>query len=342
MPTYKTVERNVVIDWGDVKQKFLGVVAEQKPWEGVNASHGTAVEFARGGQNPYGPPKCKHSCQVTQFKEGGRCQHQHPRRYFDEAERQYKYTEVCAYCVWCQQQVWNGGSFGQTLDWLRDGYSAPEFAHSAEYVPMAEKKRPTWNEEPDGDLDLGRLYGGYDDPYLVPADQDKMPGLRVMIEFAFACGVTTETIQQYGAWVAGLLGSLESSGYDLTVDLWIPLDKLFVGSKGRDNVLVRVKRENEVSNFHEWSALFSPTGYRHLGFCAKLVAGDKIKTKAVDHLGMTLGGYSWGLDYEKDESILKIHVDQRGSHYYGGDAFPKDKLTKQAQEIGLLPKPVEV
>ena len=84
---------------------------------------------------------------------------------------------------------WTGGSYGNTLDNLRNGYRAPEFIHSAAYVPMSPRKRPTWNEEPEGDLDIGRLYGGYDTAYLVPSEQEKKPGLRVMIEFAFAAGV---------------------------------------------------------------------------------------------------------------------------------------------------------
>lgn len=286
-------ERNIVLDWSDVKHKFLKVVGDGKPWdekdEGLtNKHHRVAYRFSQYHHAPY------------------------------------------------EEDSFVGGTPAQTLGWVRDGYYAPEFAHSAAYVPMAQKKRPTWSEEPEGDIDLARLYGGYDDPYMVPADQERKPGIRVMIEYAFACGVSSKTIEQYGAWVAGLLGSLESSGYDLTVDLWIPLDQLFQGIPGRSNILIRVKRENEVSDFTEWSAIFAPTGYRHLGFISKLVAGDKIKKHTSDSLGRTIGGKSWGLDYDKENSILKINVDQRGHHMYGGDAFPKDRLNEQAKKLGLI------
>lgn len=339
-------ERHVVIDWSDVKWKFLQVVGEGKEWKGPNKSHHTARQFAEQGQgNPYGPPKCRHRCQVSEFK-ASHCPHMRHKyeSKWNPETKQYEHvrTPPCEYCVWAGQRYWEGGSHGTTCDNLRHGFRAPEFEHSAAYVPLAPKKRPSWSDEPDGDLEMSRLYGGYDDYFLVPADVEKKPGIRVLIEFAFACGVNNSVIEQYGAWVAGFLGALEQTGYDLEVDMWIPLDGLFIDSEEqgtRDNVLVRVKRQNEVSDFTEWSALFAPTGYRHLGFCAKMVAGDKIGKKCSSGLGMTLGGQTWDLDYDPENSILRVRVDQRGHGMYGGNVFPKDTLNAKAVELGLIPDP---
>ena len=352
MAEKKIKERHVVIDWSDVKHKFLQVVGEGKPWKGPNRAHGTAQEFEQKGKtNPYGPEKCKHQCQIAKGT-GENCPHlyrKHKREWNDDLKRyDNNWTEPCEYCKWAKANHWTGGSHGDTLDNLRNGYRAEEFIHSAAYVPMAPKKRPTWNDEPDGDLDMSRLYGGYDDYYMVQADQEKKPGIRMMIEFAFAAGVANSTIQKYGAWVAGLIGALESTGYDLEVDMWIPLDGLFQADRGgddyygnRDNVLIRVKRPNEVSDFTEWSALFAPTGYRHLGFCAKMVAGDKIGLVCSSGLGMTLGGQGWGLEYSPEDSVLKIRVDQRGHGMFGGDAFPVERLNEQAVALGLIPEAVK-
>jgi hypothetical protein len=93
---------------------------------------------------------------------------------------------------------------------------------------------------------------------------------------------------------------------------------------------MRVKRENELSDFTNWSVLFSPTGYRHVGFCAKLVAADKLGMYASSSLGMTLEGDGWHLDYDKENSILKIRVDQRGAERFNGDPFPE----AEAQRAG--------
>lgn len=237
---------------------------------------------------------------------------------------------------------WEGGSGAQTLRWIEEGYFAKEFEHSAAYVPMALKDHVAWSEE-EGDADVGRLIGGYDDFYLGMAPQERKPGIRVMAQMAFASGMEAKTLRDYGAWVAGLLSSLEQSGYDLVVDIWIELDRLFRGDDHhmRSNVLMRVKRENEVSDFTGWSVLFSPTGYRHVVFTAKCVAGDKIGMQASSTLGTTIGGREWRLDYDPEQSVLRIIVDQRGGRlFHGGDPFPIDRLNQQALDARLIAQPL--
>lgn len=232
------------------------------------------------------------------------------------------------------QDQWEGGSGAETLQYLREGFRAPEFLNAAEYVPTAQKTRNVWNEE-DGDVDSGKLLAGDDDFFLGAQKRLSKPGLRVQIEFAFAWSVNAKVIQEYGAWCAGFLGALESEGFDLVVDMWIPLDNLYVGDRDvRSNVLIRVKRPNEVSDFTEWSALFGPTGYRQLGFTAKCVAGDKIGKQAVSWLGTTIGGKSWGVEYDVQDALVMITANQRAG---GSERLPKDKLNREAIEAGLLP-----
>lgn len=275
--------QNIVIDWSDVKQKFIACVEKGEYWESQPAM---GYKLQSLHQNPYA------------------------------------------------KDNWNGGSGADTLKWIREGFFAPEFAHSAEYVPTALKNRNVWNEE-EGDVDPGRLLAGQDNFYIGSQKRLSKPGLRVQIEFAFAWTVSSKTIQEYGAWCAGFLGALEKEGYDLVVDMWIPLDNLYEGDYGiRSNVLVRVKRPNEVADFTEWSALFGPTGYRQLGFTAKCVAGDKIGKRATSSLGHTLGGKTWGVEYDKEQALVMITVNQRAG---GSDRFPKEKLNKEAVEAGLLP-----
>jgi hypothetical protein len=111
MPTrVKKRERHVVIEWGDVRDKVLEVVGDGKPWKGINASHDHARAMMAAGKQLYGPPKCNK----TGF---GHKSH------------------LCAYCRWEQQQNhqknWSGGKWSDTMEWLRNGYRAPEFRHSA-------------------------------------------------------------------------------------------------------------------------------------------------------------------------------------------------------------------
>lgn len=278
-PAQKT--RNVVLDWSEIKHKFMKCVADGEAW----ASQSPMRFLKRLGADPNAEDR------------------------------------------------WQGGSGADTLGWLREGFSAPEFAHSAEYVPEGRKRRPTWNEE-EGDVDAGRLYGGYDSFYLDTQMRESKPGLRVQVEFCFAAGCDVHILREYGAWVAGLIGSLESSGYDLTVDLWIPLNGLFASNPHeRVNTLIRVKKPNEVSDFTEWSALFAPTGFRHLGFVALGLAADKCKERAVSTLGITISGKTWNVEYEREEGVVNISVNQQA---YKGEKFPAEHLNQRAKEAGLI------
>lgn len=281
--------QNVVIEWADVKKKYMECVQDGKRW----STQPMGRQLARYYADPY-----------KQEREG-----------------------------------WEGGTPADTLRNLREGFHAPEFLHSAEMVPTALRRRHVWNDE-DGDVDPGRLLAGRDDFFLGSQKRLSKPGLNVQIEFAFAWTVRAKVIQEYGAWVAGFLGSLESSGYDVTVDMWLPLDNMLRDDDPgtRTNVLMRVKRPNEVSFFTDWSALFGPTGFRHLGFTAICVAGDKLGKRVQSQLGDTIGGKTWGVDYDREDGTVMITVNQRAG---GSDGFPGERLNQQAIKVGLLPKPGE-
>jgi len=278
--------QNVVIDWSDVKHKYLACVERGEYW----SSQPLGPKWMSAFRNPY------------------------------------------------REEQWSGGAPAATLRNLREGFFAPEFAHAADLVPTAQKRRNVWNSE-DGDIDPGRLYAGRDDFYLGSQKRESKPGLRIAIEFCFAWTVEAHVIQQYGAWVAGLLGSLESSGYDIVVDLLIPLDHMIEDEpEVRTNIFIRVKRPNEVSDFTEWSGLFAPTGFRHLGFTAICLAGDKLGKRVQNELGDTIGGKTWGVDYDREDQTVFITVNQRAG---GSDAFPIERLNQQAIKAGLLPDPEE-
>lgn len=238
-----------------------------------------------------------------------------------------------------EQDGWVGASPTETATWLREGYRAPEFAHSAEYAALSEAMHWTYDEE-DGEIDVDRVLSGYDAIFLDREARESRPGIRLMFEYAFACGTTAKVISQYGTWCASLITSLEASGYDLVVDIWIHLDNLFVGdgSGTRTSVLIRVKQENELSNFTDWSALFAPSGYRHLGFLAKNMAAEKEGKTLTGTHGLTIGGQDWGLTYDRENQLVQVGVNQRSGNTY----FPGERLNEDALKEGLIPSPITI
>jgi hypothetical protein len=228
---------------------------------------------------------------------------------------------------------WRGGSGAQTLDWLRNGFFAPELQASADAVTTAVRARAGWSEE-DGDIDVGRLYGGYDDFYLEVSPSETKPGLKVTADIFFAASVAAKVVKQYGAWLAGLIGSLEASGYDLEVGVGAPIDKLYEGTCPRTRLTINVKRHGELSDFTEWSQLFSPTGVRVTLFTAFGVASEKVGKRQTAHMATSLPSTdaSFGVTYDEAENHLHISADQR----FKGREFPAELMTDRLARVGLI------
>lgn len=311
--------RNIVVTWGEVKDKVRAVVERGEPWH----SQPSGARLRPLYEKPTEPELWDTHWEIQyRTDENGR---KIPLR---TPEGRTKRKMVKEYL-----------SSGADISyWLKNGFRSEEFENLAEKVPAALQNRPHWSDE-EGDVDLGRMAGGWDDFYLGMKERPAKPGVHVQIEMAFACGCSQNMIEQYGAWVNSLLGSMEAYGIDMVIDLWMPLDSLFVGSYERVNTLVRVKNANEVSDFTDWSILFSPAGFRQVGFAALCVAGDKVGRRVTGNYGMTIGGKTWGLNYDRENSVVTITCNQRA---YAGEAIPFEALTKLAVEAGLIPDPEKV
>jgi hypothetical protein len=219
--------------------------------------------------------------------------------------------------------------------WVRNGFRSKSFNSIAERMPMGLQHRPTWNEE-EGDIDVGRLYGGFDDYMMGPVEQKAKPGIRIQFGFCFSCGVSNEIIAEYGAFIMALIAGMESEGFELTVDALIAVRDPFVGENGvTNNLLVRVKRAGEASDSLNWSVLFSPVGFRVLGFEAICMAGDRLGKATNGHLGYPATGHKWDLTYDHETSTVTIMCN---SSAYSGEQVPAEALLKKAVDEGLLPE----
>lgn len=225
---------------------------------------------------------------------------------------------------------WEGGSVDDTTRWIQEGYESPNFKAELIQAPKVTRRRARWSAE-EGDVDAGRLRGGYDDFYLDSVKRESRAGLRVTIAYCFDCSVRHSTIEEYGVWVAGLLSGLEARGYDLTVD--IDMSGMNVPNPGLNKRYLRVKKSQELSAFKEWSALFSPTGYRHLVFLAKVAAesqAGRVKKDWTDRLGHMADRRQTDVQFDAATRTLAI------TPSYHGRGNLTAELNTKTQETGLL------
>lgn len=151
-----------------------------------------------------------------------------------------------------------------TCDHLRNGYRPENIFDVSERNHVAKKPRFVY-DECEGEVDVGMLLAGSDEPFLNIERREGKPGLRLELDFAFLGSVNAKQLALYGEWIAGLIAGLEASGFDLEVFITSSRETRCYSS-GYDFFTnrIQVKKFGEKSNFTEWSALFSPGGYRHL------------------------------------------------------------------------------
>lgn len=224
----------------------------------------------------------------------------------------------------------------EVIDWIQNGFYSDDLkVNVSNRVPVATAAQIGWSEEPSGDIELARLYGGYDDYYYEVAESPVKPGLKIEFDLFFAALVKSGTVAGYGAWLASLIAGLEQAGYDLAIDAVAPIRQLYTGApvRARQDVQITVKRPGELSDFASWSSLLSPSGTRVLLFTAFGVASDQIGKSQTEIMCMSLEPHErgWGVEYDAAANVLRITAGQRES-----GAFPTERMNDALAASGLL------
>lgn len=231
----------------------------------------------------------------------------------------------------------HGATAFEMAEWIKKGYKAPQFAHIDAYKQRVERKKTIWGEEGD-ELDLSKMFSGDPTPFSQREKREGKPGLKIVLNMAMACNVKPATIAEYGAWVAGLADSLGQAGYDLEVDVRFACRALMKGERGGQRVgnlteiFLRLKKFGEQTDFAAWSPIFSPGGFRHLGFMSYQMTANHFGKGASGNLGYpdATGTAEWGMDWDAKDRVLTINCPPNQM------AFPADKMTAEAKKNGII------
>jgi hypothetical protein len=100
-----------------------------------------------------------------------------------------------------------------------------------------------------------------------------------------------------------------------------------VGIREACELKVRVKQVNERADFRSWSAIFAPSGHRHLIFCARSIHAEDIGRRV--HTGMG-GSEHKAWKVERDGDVIRLDCNSFGSE------DPTATLEAQAKAAGIL------
>jgi hypothetical protein len=110
-------------------------------------------------------------------------------------------------------------------------------------------------------------------------------------------------LADYGQWIASLIAGLQGRAFDLQIDVFSVVRMPFGKTLDLVRTNVRVKRFGKRSSLKSWGALFSPTGYRMLGFCARMMACSEHGRLCNPGMGASVAP---GFDVKLDGRVLTI------------------------------------
>lgn len=228
--------------------------------------------------------------------------------------------------TWEGNPRWTGCTIADMKDWLANGFQSDSFLNIGEMIEARPRRRIKYSEEGEFQYDLMR--SGFDYPFLEWEKRERKPGLRLDIPYTFVCMTGATLIAEFARWLAKVTYTLETEGYDL--EIGIRFDSESVGPRHpKQAIRIVVKEANQAQDYAQWSALFSPGGWRMLGFTALIQAADDIGCDSDSGLGYGLNRnvHSWGMDFNSDSRTLKLQVPWSPRDF---PAEMMDELLKQA------------
>lgn len=226
---------------------------------------------------------------------------------------------------WDSEQGFIGATPDEMLKRLHNGYDFDKTLAPSS-LPFVEsyRKRPRYTDDPEGDYDHDLYMNGETEYFLTKPKRESLIGLRLNIRYDFNCNVSAKFISEYGQWIGSVIEALQTRGYDLEIMVMQSALHTFTHDKqGPDQQMVRVSRFGERVMPRDWSALFSPGGYRMLLWLAMFLGADESGEQLSESLGMA-DGERFDISWEPKRREITFHVNSRGSKKY-----PAEDMTRK-------------
>jgi hypothetical protein len=223
---------------------------------------------------------------------------------------------------------WEGATLDNMKAWINRGFQVEGLRNvGADIDPERIGRKLRYAEE--GEMQIDLMLSGFDYPFLQWDKREKKPGMQINVGVCFNAHTDVELIAAYTQWVAQVLFAIESQGIDPEVNLTMATTGTFSNGPRRHRTLIRVKKENEASDFANWSAMFSPGGFRMLGFSAEFLIGDREGWTVVSSLGQAASGKAWNVSWDAETRTLEISENMNQT----SGEFPADEMSDKLRAI---------
>lgn len=216
-----------------------------------------------------------------------------------------------------------GGTIADMRGWIDNGFEAPGMK-----IKSGQNARPRCRTRfaEEGELQVDLAMQGHDLPFLSRQPRRRTPGLKLQIGYNAASSTPATMLADYGAWVAALIAGLQDRGFDLEIGIFSTARMMSSGKVVRS--IVRVKRFGRKSSLKSWGALFSPAGYRMLGFTARMLACSHHGFACDDNMGVSMAP-GWGVRFDPKTRTLTLNIDPHAQ------TFPRETMDAALAEYKL-------
>lgn len=232
-----------------------------------------------------------------------------------------------------------GGTTDTMLHYIDNGYQSGQFL--GDFLPGVVRSREgtalrgrwVWDEH-GADIDVDLALSGDPNCFRSFENRPTLGGLNIVALYSFSASTDFNVIAHFGSWIARLLGTCNQAGISpsLSIDQY---GNQITTSSGFALIRTTVKHENDALDWRRYSCLFSPTGYRHLGFAAMSRAATQgnelLRGTLTSGLGYAVSpGNQWDMHWDAATRTITLWSPTSPS------SFPELEMTDKLIATGAL------
>lgn len=226
---------------------------------------------------------------------------------------------------WNTKDHFYGAKTSEMLDWLKRGFPVETFSDITALIPERPRRKLNLWEEGD-EIDIALALAGEELCFTEWDKREAKPGINLMLRVAFSASTNVSVITKYAKWIARAIYTLECCGYDCRITYRISTENPGTRSGWITSDIV-LKQENEAADFASFSPIFSPGGFRHLGFYSIIRATDHFGYGANFDLGIPFRSNEWGVNFNSEERTIELKQPNSPLD------FPEWKMTEEFSAV---------
>jgi hypothetical protein len=202
-------------------------------------------------------------------------------------------------------ESFQGYSGGQVKRWMEEGFRTEAIHGLGDFIPPIREKRKFRFHEDADEFHFDLAYAGEEIFMSEFTKREIIPGIRLDVVYSMSGGTDAKVVNDFNRWICKVAYSIEAAGIDAAINYVNDSD--FIGHLPKEKyTVIRVKKENEQTDYLSISPMLSPASYRTFLFVAICLHHNEKNYRVSPGLARPKRRPDWSIEY--DEIGRKISV----------------------------------